>query len=657
MLAGVSTQSAQASKTSTKKAKRKIVNSEIYSLLDVQKIQIENPTAAVKTFSIAQAPDKHREIDCDVLIAGGSMGGVAAAIKLAASAPKLKVCLIEETSWLGGQMTSQGVSAFDENEYVETSGACLSYQKMRDYMRAHYKTKYKLTPEASSQNYLNPGNNWVTRLSFEPSVGIAYIDEMLSLSVNTERLQIFKRYKVANIETQTQTVKKVLAFDLDTGASITFRPKICLDATELGDLLPLAKVPYSVGSDNREETTEPHAPPAGDKENVQDYVFPFVLDFHPATDNTIDKPPHFDEFNAHKKFGFDGYKMFADSIIYDEHGDQAAQGKRVVLPFWTYRRLIDKNYFEDPNFPFDIAMINWDSNDLRGYNIIDQPPQTQATRLALAKSLSLGFLYWLQCEAPRDDEGVGYKELFLRKDVLGTPDGLSMYPYIRESRRIKAKRTIIEQDIVAKTNPTARARLCSDSVGIGQYFVDIHGMQEVSGTAQATKPFQIPLSALIPENGGNLLPCCKNIGVSHITNGAYRLHPIEWAIGEAQGAVAAYCLEHHRLPEQILQNQSDLKRVQQNLIESGAPLFWFDDVPTTSPFFAAAQYAAQFDLLDIDASTLHFNPDAAVSREELDRALTKLQIDRSTRTDKLVLTRSSVATWLYETARAVHNLR
>ncbi|MDR3614599.1 MAG: FAD-dependent oxidoreductase [Candidatus Obscuribacterales bacterium] len=633
------------------------MDSQTYSLLDVQNIQIENPTAAVKTFSVSKAPGKHREIDCDILIAGGSMGGIAAAIKIAECSPKLKVCLTEETSWLGGQMTSQGVSALDENQYVETSGACLSYQKMRDYMRLHYKTKYKLSPEAQEQVYLNPGNNWVSRLSFEPLVATVYIDEKLSQSVNTERLQIFKRHKVANIETQSNAVKKVLAFDLETGASITFKPKICLDATELGDLLPLAKVPYSVGSDNREETTEPHAPITGDKENVQDYVYPFVVDFHPGTDNTTKKPEHYDEFNSLNKFGLNGYKMFADSVVYDEHGDQEELGKRVVLPFWTYRRLIDKNYFEGPNFPFDIAMINWDSNDLRGYNIIDQTPQTQATRLALAKSLSLGFLYWLQKEATRDDEGTGYKELFLRTDVLGTHDGLSMYPYIRESRRIKAKRTIIEQDIVARAHPTARARACSDSVGIGQYFVDIHGMQEISGTAQSTRPFQIPLSALIPENGGNLLPCCKNIGVTHITNGAYRLHPIEWAIGEAQGTLAAYCLEHHRLPEQVLQNPTDLKNVQQNLIENGAPLFWFDDVPTSSPFFAAAQHAAQFDLLEIDSNTLHFNPEANVSQEELDRALTKLQIEKSTTVEKAGLSRAAVAMWLYDVARAANKTK
>ncbi|SIB81556.1 FAD dependent oxidoreductase [Mycobacteroides abscessus subsp. abscessus] len=58
-----------------------------------------------------------------------------------------------------------------------------------------------------------------------------------------------------------------------------------------------------------------------------------------------------------------------------------------------------------------------------------------------ARQLSLSLLYWMQTEAPRPDGGQGYKGLRLRPDVTGTDDGLAMYPYIRESRRIKAEFT------------------------------------------------------------------------------------------------------------------------------------------------------------------------------------------------------------------------
>jgi len=49
----------------------------------------------------------------DVVIAGASFGGVAAALAAAAD-PKVKVVLLESSQWVGGQATSQGVTRWDE---------------------------------------------------------------------------------------------------------------------------------------------------------------------------------------------------------------------------------------------------------------------------------------------------------------------------------------------------------------------------------------------------------------------------------------------------------------------------------------------------------------------------------------------------------------
>ena len=292
-------------------------NQQTFTVLDVQSITRENPQMAVKTFTV-QKPG--RTIRCDILIAGGSVGGLAAAARIVKANPKLTVCLTEETSWLGGQMTSQGVCALDENHLVETSGACLSYQEFRQAIRDFYKSAYKVTSESQAEVYFNPGNCWVTRLAFEPKVAIDLIDKMLATPISNGRLQIFRRHKVVLVETKSRALEKALAVNLDNGDAIEFKPKICLDATELGDLLPLAGIAYSTGSDSRSRTTEPHAPEAGDAENVQDYVFPFVIDFRPGTDNAIAKPEQFDQFKDKGKFGFDGYKMFEDSVIDQEEG-------------------------------------------------------------------------------------------------------------------------------------------------------------------------------------------------------------------------------------------------------------------------------------------------------------------------------------------------
>ena len=154
-------------------------------------------------------------------------------------------------------------------------------------------------------------------------------------------------------------------------------------------------------------------------------------------------------------------------------------------------------------------------------------------------------MYWLQTEAPRPDGGTGWPGLRLRADVVGTEDGLAKYPYIRESRRILAEFTVLEEHcgrenralVTGGERATVRAAQFDDSVGIGSYHIDLHPSTGGDNYIDfASLPFQIPLGALLPRRMKNLLPAAKNIGTTHITNGCYRLHPVEWNIGEAAGA-------------------------------------------------------------------------------------------------------------------------
>jgi hypothetical protein len=155
---------------------------------------------------------------------------------------------------------------------------------------------------------------------------------------------------------------------------------------------------------------------------------------------------------------------------------------------------------------------------------------TDTQTLATGRLASLGYLYWLQTECPRDDSStqLGYPELKPRLDFFNTPDSFLPLPYIRESRRIRAQKTIGETDIAAKYNPGPHATLFPDTCGIGSYGIDIHhGGTGDPGLWEPTKPFQIPLGALLPVRITNLIAACKNIGTTHITNGAYRVHPSE----------------------------------------------------------------------------------------------------------------------------------
>nr|WP_276205855.1 FAD-dependent oxidoreductase [Deinococcus sp. LM3] len=100
----------------------------------------------------------------------------------------------------------------------------------------------------------------------------------------------------------------------------------------------------------------------------------------------------------------------------------------------------------------------------------------------------------------------------------------------------------------------------------------------------ASWPFQIPLGALIPVRVNNLIAAGKTLGVTHITNGCYRLHPVEWNVGEAAGALAAHCLERDLPPSAV--REQDLPAFQERLVQLGLPLAWPDSYRLTpSPGF------------------------------------------------------------------------
>lgn len=124
-----------------------------------------------------------------------------------------------------------------------------------------------------------------------------------------------------------------------------------------------------------------------------------------------------------------------------------------------------------------------------------------------------------------------------------------------------------------------------DSVGVGQYRIDLHPSSGGRGYVDvASWPFQIPLGALIPVRVKNLIASGKTLGVTHITNGCYRLHPVEWAVGEAAGVLAAFSLEHKVNPAAV--REKHLADFQRDLSRLGVPLDWPDQYRLTpSPGF------------------------------------------------------------------------
>ena len=543
-----------------------------------------------------------RTIECDILVLGGGLGGVAAAV--CAARLGYRVCLTEENPWIGGQATSQGVAALDEHPHIEHFGGTALYGEFRAGIRAYYRRKYKL--KNPDDSHFNPGAGWVSALCFEPRAGLTALLSLVVPQVEADCLMLFYRARASAAHVQGQSIRTVDVVQ-DGGTHILrFAPAYVLDATELGDLLPLLPVPYVSGAESRDQTGEPHARAEGPAPHLtQSFTCPFAVDFCPGQDHTIPRPPNYERHRDQQPYtltlqyarGLRTYRFFETA------GDLPGS-------FWAYRRLLCADQFAEGQVPGDVALINWQGNDYTGGTLIDVPPAEQAQQIAAAKELSLGLLYWLQTEVPRDDGGCGYPELRLRPDIMGTADGFSQYPYIRESRRIEARKTIVEQEVAAPHQPNARAAPFSDSVGIGWYAIDIHGQATDVVYTAPTKPFQIPLGALVSRHLDNLLAACKNIGTTHITNGCYRLHPVEWNIGEAAGALAAFCLGQQRTPADVCSSAALRRQYQQILLAAGVPLYWYEDVPLGHPAFAAVQTLAVEGIWPGCADHLRFDPDA-----------------------------------------------
>ncbi|MCX8064517.1 MAG: FAD-dependent oxidoreductase, partial [Candidatus Hydrogenedentes bacterium] len=255
--------------------------------------------------------------------------------------------------------------------------------------------------------------------------------------------------------------------------------------------------------------------------------------------------------------------------------------------WWRYRQILDKTLFDSPTIKSSITLVNWPQNDYFLGNIIEnEHPLQDEYNLQKAKELSLCFFYWLQTDAPRPDGGSGWKGLRLRGDVLGTNDGFAMRPYIRESRRIKAEFTVCEHHIgkdarkeLFKGKEIVTPEFFYDTVGIGYYRIDLHPRTNGKNYFDIDSlPFQIPLGSLIPVRVENLIPASKNIGTTHITNGAYRLHQVEWHIGEAVGCLLTHCINSNLTPKEIRNNKKKLEAFQNLLLQNGIPLHWKEEV-------------------------------------------------------------------------------
>lgn len=516
----------------------------------------------------------------DILIAGGGLGGVAAA--LAALRLGRSVILTEETDWIGGQLTAQAVPP-DEHPWIEGTGCTATYQRLRQGIREYYRRNYPLHPAARFDPHLNPGEGRVSPLCHEPRVALAVMYELLAPHLASHAVDIFLRCRAVAVETDGDRVAAVTVQDEDTGERTAIVPRYVLDATELGDLLPAANVEHVIGAESHAETGEPHALPGeADPLDQQAITACFALDYRPGENHTIDRPADYDFWRTERSPFWPGPQLaweFVDPMTLDIRHARVFDDPANPGPddLWTFRRIFYHGHYPPARYPSDITLVNWPQNDYWLGPLAGVSEEEQRRHLRQAQQLSLSLLYWMQTEAPRADGGAGYPGLRLRHDVVGTRSGLAKHVYVRESRRIRAEFTVLEQHVGVEARGTREgAEPFADSVGVGSYRLDLHPTTRQRTYVDISSwPFQIPLGALIPIRVQNLLPAAKNLGVTHITNGCYRMHPVEWNVGEAAGALSAYCLLKGLTPRQVRNTPKHLADFQRVLASRmGFVLSW-----------------------------------------------------------------------------------
>lgn len=531
-----------------------------------------------------------KEYSADILVVGGGLGGVAAAY--AALRNGRTVILTEEFDWLGGQLTSQAVPS-DEHSWVERFGITRTYRELRDGVRQYYKDHYPLTERSRAAAELNPGAGWVSRLCAEPRVILSVLEAKLAPYRGGGSLTVLQPFRPVSAEVDGDTVRSVTLVHRDSGERVVCTAPYVVDATELGDLLPMTGTEYVTGFESRADTGEPSAPDVAQPDNQQAVSFCFAID-HIDGNHVIDKPNNYDFWRAYTPSFWGGpligfksphprtLEIVTRSFTPNPDDDPLlVDADQRVNPgdgnLWTFRRIAARRHFVPGAYTSDICLVNWAMLDYFEAPIIDVPEAVREERLKAAADLAYSVFYWLQTEAPREDGGQGFPGLRMRGDVTGTRNDLAMAPYIRESRRIRAVTTIVEQDLSLDVRGEKGAVNYRDSIGIGMYRIDLHPSTGGDNYIDVGScPFEIPLGSLLPRRMKNLIPAGKNIGTTHITNGCYRLHPVEWNIGEVAGLLLAHCLDNRVAPHAVQADDGLLATFQAKLHTEGVQIRWPD---------------------------------------------------------------------------------
>lgn len=526
----------------------------------------------------------------DVLVIGASASGIAAGIQSARMG--VNTIITEPTTWLGGMITAAGVSAFDGNHSLPSG----LFGEFREALHKVYGGPSKVS------------TGWVSNTLFEPHVGDSIFKSMV---LQTKGLTVKYQFQFLRVLKNNDTITGAVFVDEPTNQQITIYARQVIDATELGDVLANAGVPYSLGMEASAVTGEDiHVSETNDI--VQDITYVAILkDYGMGVDKTIAKPKNYDPSE------FDG-------ACTDYYFNTANPKPNVdAIKMLNYGKLPNQKY-----------MINWPNrgNDIY-LNVVEMDEANRQSELIKAKEQTLRFIYFIQHQ-------LGFKTLGLADDEFPTHDKLPLIPYHRESRRVKG---LVRFDVRHIAKPfDAPSPLYRTGIAVGDYPIDHHHKKNIKAPQHLdfypVPSFNIPLGSLIPQRVSGLIIAEKSISVSNVVNGTTRLQAIALLIGQAAGTIAALSVQQNLDAQEI-----PVRKVQLGLLNSNAYIMPYYDVSLSHNHFVAAQKIGATGILKGEgvpfswANRTLFYPDSLVNRLALIKDLADFYMLPSTNKTHLTL--------------------
>ena len=540
----------------------------------------------------------------DVIVVGGGVSGTTAGIRAARLG--VNTLIVEEGPWLGGMLTSAGVSATDGN-YRLRGGM---WGELRDSLEAHY----------GGAQALKTG--WVSNLLFEPSVGARIFRAMAE---KEEQLTVKFDTKLSHIERAEEGWELTL-HGPHGKEQVTAR--VVIDGSELGDVAAATGVKYDIGMESRSVTGEDIAPEEANG-IIQDLTMVMILKDY-GRDMTIERPADYDS------------TLFAcacdNAICHTPKEANRLWSKQMMM---SYGRL-----------PNGKIMINWpiEGNDYY-VNMIEMTAEERAEAVAKAKAHTLNFLYFIQHE-------LGLNTLSLADDEFPTEDRMPLMPYHRESRRTHGEVRFQLNHITAPYDYT----LYRTAIGVGDYPVDQHHTRYTGWEAlpnlyfHSVPSYGVPMGVLLPKGVDGLIVAEKSISVSNLVNGSTRLQPVVLQIGEAAGIVAALAVKQGIEPRKV-----SVRDVQREVLEGGGYLLPFLDLPATHPHFKALQRIGVTGIIEGEGMTVGwenqtwFKAGEPISLAELSRGLNRYDAKFEVSNEQRYTTLADLERWFGEINDAIWN--